>query len=79
MNLSNYSLHFLRCYPINTVLVDHKKLEQYMAAHPNEESSDEGDSSSGSDDGESSSLVIFGKKNLVRFQLTDCETNFLGF
>jgi hypothetical protein len=45
----------LRCYPINTVLVDQKKLEEYMAAHPNAlDSSEDSDSS---DDDESSSSV----------------------
>lgn len=45
------------CYPINTVLVDQKKLNDYLAAHPNAlDSSDDSDSS---DDGGSSSSVIF--------------------
>lgn len=47
-----------RCYPVNTVLVDQKKLEEYLAAHPNAlDSSDDSDSGESSDDDRSSSSV----------------------
>ena len=49
---------YFSCFPINTVLVDHQKLEEYVASHPNPYDSDEDSSDSdGSGDESGSSSV----------------------
>lgn len=55
-------LFFCSCYPINTILVDFNKLDQYMASHPNPyDFSDESSSDSDDEDdsGSDSSVSAF--------------------
>lgn len=50
-------MYFHSCYPLNTILVDRSKLENYLATHNNaHESSDESDDSDSEENGSSSSV-----------------------
>jgi hypothetical protein len=57
---------FSSCYPLNTILVDREKLDNYLATHNNAFESSDDESDSDSDENGSSSSV----RNLNEF--TEC-------
>lgn len=52
-------MNFSRCYPLNTILVDREKLDNYLATHNNAYESSDDESDSDSDDNDSSSSVSY--------------------
>ena len=62
---------YFRCFPINTVLVDQQKLEDYVASHPNPYDSDEdsSDSDQSGDESGSSSVRNWKLQKMIEFVL----------